>query len=72
MKDDNKTNKKLMEELSEARRRITELENSVSENKCMEAAKESEERYRILAENAHDLIWVFDLNFGYTYVSPSV
>ena len=32
----------------------------------------SEERYRILAENARDVIWVFDLNLGYTYVSPSV
>ncbi|MGD0820749.1 MAG: PAS domain S-box protein [Desulfomonilia bacterium] len=73
MKDDNKTNQQLIEELSEAHRRIAELENSVYEGKRMEEAmKGSEERYRILAENAHDLIWVFDLNFGYTYVSPSV
>ena len=73
MKDDNKTNKQLIEELSEAHRRITELENSLYEGKRMEEAmKGSEERYRNLAENAHDLIWVFDLNFGYSYVSPSV
>ncbi len=73
MKDDNKTNKQLIKELSEARQRITELENSVYEGKHMEEAiKGSEERYRNLAENAHDLIWAFDLNFGYTYVSPSV
>src|SRR5208283_5948842 len=38
MKDDNKTNKQLIEELSEAHRRIAELENSVYEGKRMEEA----------------------------------
>ncbi len=32
----------------------------------------SEELYRILAENARDVIWAFDLNLNYTYISPSV
>ena len=33
----------------------------------------SEERYRMLAENVADVIWVWDLSLGkYTYVSPSV
>ncbi len=32
----------------------------------------SEERYRIIAENARDVIWVSDLHLGLTYVSPSV
>jgi PAS domain S-box-containing protein len=34
--------------------------------------KESEERYRLIAENTADTIMVLDLNFNTTYVSPSV
>ena len=36
------------------------------------ALKESERKYRILAENLQDVIWVLDTNLHYTYVSPSV
>jgi PAS domain S-box-containing protein len=32
----------------------------------------SEKKYRLLAENARDIIWVMDLNFNFTYMSPSV
>ncbi|OPY58082.1 MAG: Sensor protein kinase WalK [Pelotomaculum sp. PtaU1.Bin035] len=34
--------------------------------------KESETRYRLLAENVLDVIWVIDLAGRFTYVSPSV
>ncbi|MGD0822793.1 MAG: PAS domain S-box protein, partial [Desulfomonilia bacterium] len=37
-----------------------------------EALKESEHRYRMIAENVHDTIWVIDLNLQFTYVSLSV
>lgn len=33
--------------------------------------KESEKKYRLLAENTRDVIWTMDLNLRFTYVSPS-
>jgi PAS domain S-box-containing protein len=34
--------------------------------------RESEERYRLLAENVTDVIWTTDTNLKFTYISPSV
>jgi PAS domain S-box-containing protein len=34
--------------------------------------KSSETRYKLLAENVTDVIWTMDLDFQYTYISPSV
>ena len=52
-------NQHLMREISERR-------------KIEEALQESESRYRILAENATDVIWTCDMPLRFTYVSPSV
>ncbi len=37
-----------------------------------EALRHSEKHYRLLAENVSDVIWTMDLNFKWTYVSPSI
>jgi PAS domain S-box-containing protein len=39
--------------------------------KSQRALKESEEKYRILAENASDIIWSLGIDLKFTYVSPS-
>ena len=38
----------------------------------MESLQESEEKYRLMAENVTDVIWTMDMNLNFTYMSPSV
>ena len=46
---------------------------NVSErNHAEEVVRQSEEKYRLIAENMYDLIIITDMNLRFTYISPSV
>ena len=51
---------------------ITALRTRAQRDQTEAELSESEERYRLIAENTADTINVFDLNFNKTYVSPSI
>jgi PAS domain S-box-containing protein/putative nucleotidyltransferase with HDIG domain len=48
------------------------LNNITERKRADEELKESENKYRLLADNVDDIIFVLDMNLNFTYVSPSV
>ncbi len=55
-----------------AERMLGTIQDVTERRRAQEALKESEKRYRLLAENVTDVIWTVDLDLRLTYVSPSI
>ncbi len=48
------------------------IEDITEYKKIIKALEQSEERYRLIAQNTADTISVFDLNLNFKYLSPSI
>ncbi|MBW2737702.1 MAG: PAS domain S-box protein [Deltaproteobacteria bacterium] len=46
--------------------------NGLERKRVMDAIKDSEEKYRLLADNMADCLWQMNLNFEFTYANSSV
>ena len=51
---------------------ISTVQDITERRKAEDALQESEQKYRLLADNSIDVIWQMDLKFRFIYVSPSV
>ena len=62
-----------MDEVLAAVTEALEKQRLVIENGALhEEVRLAEERYRTITENMSDTVWVMDLDFKTTYISPSV
>ncbi len=63
---------KLSRLISVVRRELEEAESRRERKKAEGDLQKNERKYRLLAENIQDVVFVMDMNLNYTYLSPSV
>ena len=51
---------------------VTYIDSGSVDHRSGDELKQSDDRYRLLAENVKDVIWTMDITGHFTYVSPSV
>ncbi|MBW2558341.1 MAG: PAS domain S-box protein [Deltaproteobacteria bacterium] len=54
------------------KRSVASLSDMTEHKRMDRVLEESEKRLRLITDNVSDVIWTLDMNFRYTYVSPSV
>ena len=73
MPDTSKKYQEILRENTLLKQRIQEIEKLESDRGQTEAdLRESERKYRLIAENTADLIMILDMNMRFTYISPAV
>ncbi len=64
---------RLGESLGNAKSLVSRLQHEVKDKeRAMEQSGESEQRYRLLADNINDVVWMTDLELNNLYISPSI
>jgi PAS domain S-box-containing protein len=73
MPDSSRKYQEILQENSLLKKRIKEIEQFESDRRQSEAdLRESEKKYRLIAENTADLIMILDMDMHFTYISPAV
>jgi two-component system cell cycle sensor histidine kinase/response regulator CckA len=62
--------KKAIELIKEERQELIKAKKDLEEE--IQSRIESEQKYRLLAENVNDVIWTMDMDLNYTYISPAI